>query len=794
MENLNNPLLNVSGECFDNIPVYSEGIWNVKRGDSFLEHSFVRFQIQILAMLLISNIVYHAVFKRLHIPRFSSDFMAGLILGRSGLQALYPEKALFLFPPVPNQVFASLIKVGYILFTFLTAVRLDTNCISRIGRRGLILGCLIYAFPYAITTSFHIKLNPKVQITLAEAGAQTNNVKLYVSEFVRSQFVDISVVLMQLKITNSRLGHLALAITVIGDVVQFFVGNVTNILSREVLTSKRVVAVSFLLLIVFIGFTIIIMRALSFWFIRLTPEGRPMKDLYVHVFVAIVLVLSSIGDAMGLHYLWGPFVLGLIIPAGSPLATTLTKKLDTMVYGLLIPLMIAFCATKVTLWTFLAYIGDALNFQMAIISYMFKVVATFIFVVALIKISYKEALALTLILNVKGINELGYILSFTNMESDDSVSGLLLVFLLTSYAPPLINLLYDPTKHYIGYNKKCIEYTPYDADLEILVCAHKQEDAMAAIRLFELSKPTKQSPISVYGLCLEELVSSANPLLINHQLGQKISTSQVSTLSRSQSIIDVFRYFKSEFKKSAQVNVYTAISPLKQMHEDICWLAFDKSCSLIILPFHKKWSSTGKIVSNSIDFRNLNISVFDRAPCSVGILIDRRKNRGLSSVFDLSTIYHVAILFVGGRDDREALAYALRMSRSSELRLTIMHFVTTEEIVHDSWENMLDLESLKCLREEIAMNMNITYIEETVRDGSDTAAIIKSIQGNFDLIMAGRRHESKPEVVSGLLQWAEYPELGEMGDLLASSDILSTVSILVMQQQILKADHSSILN
>ncbi|XP_050211958.2 cation/H(+) antiporter 4-like [Mercurialis annua] len=537
------------------------------------------------------------------------------------------------------------------------------------------------------------------------------------------------------------------------------------------------------------------MRMLSIWFIRITPEGKPIKNLYVHVFVAVVLVLSSIGDTMGLNYLWGPFVLGLIIPAGSPLATMLTLKLDTVVYGLFIPIMSTFLASKLNLWIAIPALRYAVHFQLAIICYLIKLVATFVFVIP-IKLSLKEAIALTLILNVKGITEMGYFLSYTPVEAGnlESVCGVLLVFLLTSYAPPLINLLYDPSKHYIGYKKKCIEYTPYDADLEILVCAHKQEDAMAAIKLFEISKPTKQSPISVYGLCLEELVSSATPLLINHQLGQKILTSQRSTLSRSQSIIDIFRYFKSEFEKSAQVNVFTAVSPLKQMHEDICWLAFDKTCSLIILPFHKKWNNTGKIVSNSIDFRNLNISVFDRAPCSVGILLDRRKNRGLSSIFDSSTIYHVALLFVGGRDDREALAYALRMSRSSELRLTIMHFVTTEEIVHDSWENMLDLESLKCLRQEIAMNMNITYIEEIVRDGSDTAAIVKSIQGSFDLIMAGRRHKSKPEAVSGLLQWAEYPELGEMGDLLASSDILSTVSILVMQQQILKADHSSILN
>ncbi|XP_057991378.1 cation/H(+) antiporter 11-like [Hevea brasiliensis] len=784
-------IVNVSGSCFDYVPVNSEGIWNLKHGESILQHSFVRFQIQLVAMVAISH-SFHFFLKHLYFPRLTSDVLAGMILGPTFLERYFPNASKLLYPPVPNQVFASLLKIGLVLFTFLAAVRSDTSWITKIGKRGFILGALLVGFPNLMTLDLKVIYDPKVSLTPPQISARDNNALLYLSSFTKSQFVDVSAILMQLRITNSRLGHLALASTLLGDIARFVGSNLWYLSTRIFAPVSPRIGFQSAVLLIFFFMLIVFLRTLTLWFIRVTPEGEPIKDIYVHFIVVVVLYLASLGDNMGLEYLWGPFLFGLLIPARSPLATTLTSKLDTVVYGLLVPLLSGFCASKFNLWVLLDHFEDALNFQMALIGYIIKLVATYLMVL-FINIPFREAAALTLILNVKGTKEMGTFLSYTTLELKDldSTSGIFLIFLLTTYAPPIIKLLYDPTKHYIGYKKKCIQYTQCNAGLEILVCAHKQEDAMAAIKLLELSNPTKHSPLFIFVLCLQELVGSYTPLLINHQLGQKSSDSEAS---RSQPIIDVFKYFQSEHKRSALVNIFTAVSPLRQLHEDICRLAFDNNCSLILLPFHKKWNENGTLVANSNDLRKLNNDVLERAPCSVGILIDHRKTRGLSPIFDSSTVHHVAVLFIGGSDDREALAYALRMAKSPEVQLTVMCFVTPQEFVHDSWEIMLDSESLTSLKEEMSENSNISYVEETVRDGSDTAAIVSSIQGNFDLIMVGRRHTHQPEAISGLSQWAELPELGPVGDILASPDISSTCSVLVMQQQILKVDHSSILN
>uniref|UniRef100_A0A0E0PP52 Cation/H(+) antiporter C-terminal domain-containing protein n=1 Tax=Oryza rufipogon TaxID=4529 RepID=A0A0E0PP52_ORYRU len=66
--------------------------------------------------------------------------------------------------------------------------------------------------------------------------------------------------------------------------------------------------------------------------------------------------------------------------------------------------------------------------------------------------------------------------------------------------------------------------------------------------------------------------------------------------------------------------------------------------------------------------RGFNESILASAPCSVGILVDR----GLSAAAArMAAVHHVALLFFGGPDDREGLAYAWRMVENPGVCLTI---------------------------------------------------------------------------------------------------------------------------
>ncbi|KAL3521271.1 hypothetical protein ACH5RR_019420 [Cinchona calisaya] len=343
-----------------------------------------------------------------------------------------------------------------------------------------------------------------------------------------------------------------------------------------------------------------------------------------------------------------------------------------------------------------------------------------------------------------------------------------------------IRSLYDYSRKYTGYQKRDIQHVASNAEFRILVCTHRQDDAVAAIKLLHMSSPSKESPIGVYALHLEELVGKAAPLLISHDLGQKSS----SVGFRSTKVIDFFRHQGDLLPGFIRVQGYSSVSLPQFMQEDICSLAFDKLTSIVILPFHRKWNQQGKLIFDSKVVRTLNRSVLNTAPCSVGILIDRQKMCNSSHV--PSVVNRVAVLFLGGNDDREALSYSLRMAKSPGVHVSVIRLIARDNIVEDDWETVLNSESLRELRLHVSKQDNVAFTEHIVNDASETALLVHQVAEVFDLIMVGRRHTEDSPLLSGLLEWTELPELGPLGDMLAAADLQKPVSVLVVQQQMNK--------
>ena len=125
------------------------------------------------------------------------------------------------------------------------------------------------------------------------------------------------------------------------------------------------------------------------------------------------------------------------------------------------------------------------------------------------------------------------------------------------------------------------------------------------------------------------------------------------------------------------VNLFTAISPYTTMHDEVCALALEKRVSMILVPFHKLWTvhETDE-ASNSV--RAMNRNILKKAPCSVGILVNRGTLTAAARSRNSCTTFNIGMIFVGGQDDREALAYAIRMSKHPNVRLTLIRFIEAD--------------------------------------------------------------------------------------------------------------------
>lgn len=355
-------------------------------------------------------------------------------------------------------------------------------------------------------------------------------------------------------------------------------------------------------------------------------------------------------------------------------------------------------------------------------------------------------------------------------------AGLVFVAITASIVPVLVRKFYDPSRKYAGYQIRKIMDARPDEELQIITCINVPNNVTAVINMLNISSPTKETPLVVNVLHLVKLSGVDGPIFLSHQKRSK----SLSGYWYSENVILSFKKFEGNHWGAVTLNAFTAISPPEFMYDDICSLALDKLVSLIILPFHKTWYIDGSLESEDQTIRNLNQRILEKAPCSVGILIDhgniRRPDYSDSQAQSYS---EVAMLFFGGNDDREALTLARRMARNTKVRLTVAQFIAKSDDEEVDWETVLDSEVLK----NVKSNDYANYIKHIVKDGRETVKIIHSMVDKFDLMIVGRRHNTEDPQTSGLKEWSEFPEIGIMGDLLASKDLSGKCSVLVVQQQ-----------
>jgi hypothetical protein len=372
------------------------------------------------------------------------------------------------------------------------------------------------------------------------------------------------------------------------------------------------------------------------------------------------------------------------------------------------------------------------------------------------------------------------------------------VLLMTIVVPPVINIIYKPRKHFEQNKLKTIQKLRLDAELRILACVHNARQPAGIISLIEFFNATRLSPIHVFSLYLVELTGRAGALVASY-LEKPSGQLGAQNLTRSQeeleSINNTFEAF-GEAYDAVRVQTLNVVSAYATIHEDIFNSANEKRTSLIILPFHKQLGSEGALKTTSIAYRDINLNVMQGAPCSVGIFVDR----------DIGPLpkmnFSICMIFIGGPDDREALAIAWRMAGHPGTRLSVVRMLLFDKAAEVDTSNhaeaqgilslVMDNEKQMDLDDEyvnsfrligVHNNDSISYSEVDVHSDEDISTILNELENfGYNLYIVGQGNRRNSRFFSNLLDWCDCSELGVIGDMLASENFGLRSSVLVVQQ------------
>lgn len=161
---------------------------------------------------------------------------------------------------------------------------------------------------------------------------------------------------------------------------------------------------------------------------------------------------------------------------------------------------------------------------------------------------------------------------------------------------------------------------------------------------------------------------------------------------------------------------------------------------------------------------------------------------------------NIGVIFMGGTDDREALALAGQLTQNPRLKLTVIRFLVDKysenapkrvsnnrvSIAEEEEEMKLDNECFAEFYQRLVATGQVAYTENHLANSSETYTSLRSLQGQYSLLMVGRGRRVSTVLTKGLNDWHQRPELGPIGDVLSVSDFLPTTSIVIIQQQNLK--------
>ncbi|MCS7044993.1 MAG: cation:proton antiporter [Gemmataceae bacterium] len=296
-----------------------------------------------LVAILVAGRALGWLCRHLHQPPVVGEVIAGIVLGPSLLGRSWPEAMDALFPSQLLPHLAVLGQLGVILYMFQVGLEASGEWLRSRTTATLVLAAANIIVPLAggvlLAVPLHAALAPRdVPLPIF---ALFMGVALAITAFPV-----LARILTDLKLTATDLGRLALACAAVGDAAAWCLLAVAAGAARGRWT-HAVATVALAGLFVALAFFVVapIVRR------RMARAGKAGRAPFSVEFVLLgVLIAAAVSEGIGLHAVFGAFLLGAVIPANSALARRL-PNVTGGVSSLLLPAFFALTGlrTQITL-------------------------------------------------------------------------------------------------------------------------------------------------------------------------------------------------------------------------------------------------------------------------------------------------------------------------------------------------------------------------------------------------------------------------------------------------------------
>jgi Kef-type K+ transport system membrane component KefB len=293
-----------------------------------------------LAAIIVAARVLGVVFRRLGQPQVIGEVVAGIVLGPSLLGQFAPAAQAFLLPASVAPYLSIVAQVGVVLFMFLVGVELDTRALRERSQATLAISQASIALPFSLGLVLALFLYPSVSLS----GVSFTNFALFMGVSMSvTAFPVLARLLTDRGLQRTHLGVMALACAAFDDVTAWcLLALVVGIVNSTATTAL----VTFGLSAVYVVFMLVLVRPAVAHLVRKAELRERLTQGWMAWLFVGLLLSALVTEAIGIHALFGAFLLGAIIPHDSLLAREVSRRLEDLVVLLLLPAFFAFSGLR----------------------------------------------------------------------------------------------------------------------------------------------------------------------------------------------------------------------------------------------------------------------------------------------------------------------------------------------------------------------------------------------------------------------------------------------------------------
>lgn len=280
-------------------------------------------------------------FRAIKQPLVIGEIVAGILLGPSFLGAIWPQATNWLFPASTATILEVLAQIGLIFFMFLIGLELDPKYLKGKVQVAFVTSIVGIVLPFFLASLLALWIYP-----IAKGG---NTSLAAFSLFLGSAlsitaFPVLARIISEKNLQNTRIGTLALTCAAVDDVVAWCLLAIAIAVAHTSSIGQAIPTLFYAL--IYIGWMLSgcrwLLQALSAHYDR---SSKVSQLLLAGIYMAVV-TSALITEAIGIHYIFGAFLMGAAMPKNPGLVREIAQKTEDFVLIFLLPVFFVYSGLK----------------------------------------------------------------------------------------------------------------------------------------------------------------------------------------------------------------------------------------------------------------------------------------------------------------------------------------------------------------------------------------------------------------------------------------------------------------